>query len=133
MTTMLGVDKPSLDEIEHHGVKGMRWGVRRARGVGSEVRSAYSGRMLKAADNWQAVAEGHGTRGQRFRTAMSTPVYKLATGQRKSFAGKQATELRAHVDRINNGQAKVKDILTVNRNLRYSDIVKGFRNTPLHD
>lgn len=28
---LMGLDKPSLDEVlEHHGVKGQRWGVRRA-------------------------------------------------------------------------------------------------------
>lgn len=127
--------------LEHHGIKGMKWGVRKAessgaagaaRKVGSSVNASYSERMTKASNMWGQVAQGKGSKFDKFRTLLSTPVYKLALGQRKSYAQKQSDELKAHVERINNGQAKVKDVLTYAHNIRYVDLIKGFHNTNLH-
>lgn len=48
-----GEVKPSLEEIEHSGVKGMHWGVRKARQLNSEAkyrqRTAPRGRRLDQA------------------------------------------------------------------------------------
>lgn len=48
MTYLTGDEKPSLDDLEHHGVKGMHWGQRKARATGPEIRTARSKVHLEA-------------------------------------------------------------------------------------
>ena len=37
-----GIDEWNSPYIEHYGVKGMKWGVRKARSIGSRIRSAMA-------------------------------------------------------------------------------------------
>jgi len=46
MRHIVGQEKPSLDSIEHHGVKGMHWGNRK---TGPEIRTARANISTQAA------------------------------------------------------------------------------------
>ena len=37
-----GIDRWNSTSLEHHGVKGMKWGVRKARSIGSRIQSAMA-------------------------------------------------------------------------------------------
>jgi len=37
-----GIDRWNSPSLEHYGVKGMKWGVRKARSIGSRIRSAMA-------------------------------------------------------------------------------------------
>lgn len=40
MGKIFGDAKPSLEELAHHGVKGMQWGVRKTRSTSAEIHTA---------------------------------------------------------------------------------------------
>lgn len=51
MTVFVGEDnKPTLDELAHYGVLGMKWGKTRARATGSQIRAARRNLGRQASD-----------------------------------------------------------------------------------
>lgn len=40
MTFIVGEEMPAIEDLEHHGVLGMKWGKHRAQAGGKEIRSA---------------------------------------------------------------------------------------------
>ena len=40
MTVLMGDEKPSLEELSHHGVKGQKWGVRKDKYTSGEIQDA---------------------------------------------------------------------------------------------
>jgi hypothetical protein len=111
-----GEDKPSLDVLlKHYGVKGMKWGVR----------NAYADRQAKKAQYLGRVAAGKGTRRDKARVALTTPIPSLIRkGVRKS-AAEQDISAKAHRDRLTSGKAKAGDILSFIGRVSISDIVRG--------
>lgn len=67
MTVIIGEEKPSIDDILHFGVKGMRWGVRKSDpGLDtSEGRKKRIGKLEKKIDRLddEYIVTGYGLRG----------------------------------------------------------------------
>lgn len=70
MSHIYGTDKPSLEEFKHHGVKGMKWGVRQEQrlnrlqrvasgssSTGDKVKTAYFDMALGASGSRQVNAQ----------------------------------------------------------------------------
>lgn len=56
MTMIVGQDKPSLEELAHHGVKGMHWGVRKERDSG--VKSFNDNKVVMRRDGSIDIEKG---------------------------------------------------------------------------
>ena len=118
LNTQQEFDTPG-EALLHYGVKGMKWGVRKA----------YSDRRLKEAAGLRAVSKGNATRPAKLVTHLTTPLKDIREGGGlKGGARVRAEKLEAHVERINTGQTKVKDGLEIYGNLNVKDLVKGFDN-----
>lgn len=117
-------EKPSLDELAHFGVKGMKWGVKKA----------YTERITKKTDRFDRVASGKGSFGDKARTLATTSTHDLAAGRGlKGAASIRSARDKAHLDRINNGHAKLKDVLRMVGTVSNRDIGKGLvyaKNAP---
>lgn len=58
MVNYVGHEKPKLEDLEHYGVLGMKWGKTRARANGTEIRRArrsVAGQINKIADQRDKV------------------------------------------------------------------------------
>ena len=99
MTILMGDEKPSLEELSHHGIKGMKWGVRR------------EGRL----ELNRRVASGSGSKIDKLRVAatqVSADSVRRSGGLEKAAANK-VKELEDRKARIERGQASVGDYLAL--------------------
>lgn len=70
MTIIVGQEKPSLEVVlAHHGVKGMRWGVRKDRGPGASTESAAARKAAAASAARYMVQANRGDPRLRTMTA----------------------------------------------------------------
>ena len=90
------VDQDIYDHLEHHGVKGMRWGVRRR-----------IARQQKNIDRLRRTASGTGNIRDRTASALLTPV---RGGAQKSAQRQLDANQRIQKD-ILAGKRKARDIL----------------------
>lgn len=81
MRHLVGQDKPSLDDLAHHGVKGMHWGQRK---TGTEIR----------------VARGH-VAGQKAAVRQQEKKASAAVGT-KNAAKEEAKLRKMKIDFLNN-------------------------------
>ncbi|AOZ64875.1 hypothetical protein SEA_FRODOSWAGGINS_9 [Streptomyces phage FrodoSwaggins] len=90
------------EELKHYGVKGMKWGVRKAR----------TGDLNLRASRLERVADGTATKMEKFATAMnSTAANLVRSGGLKKEAARRAKNLRGQEERLATGKAKTSDIL----------------------
>lgn len=110
-----------LDEqsyLRHYGVKGMKWGVRRAQ--------RRTERQQKHLDAIKKGTRSDATRSERFKASMKVPIGDLIAGRGVQGGSKRALDRAAKTQsQIQAGEKKAKDILLraggVNvRNLDYS-------------
>lgn len=106
--------------IEHHGVKGMKWGVRRGN-LKSRVRGAVKDNIHNRRASARAVAEGRA----RLSDHLSTP----GLINRRKNAAKLVKDLDAREDRLRSGKGKVGDILSEIGRLGLSDLFLSYRDT----
>jgi hypothetical protein len=102
---MIDEDKPSLDELtvlEHHGVKGMRWGVRKA---AQSVATAHTRKRITVHKN--ALA-GKGLVGA---AAKLDKVTWGRNGKFQAYHNKKISELERSQERIANGELVAKTLL----------------------
>ncbi len=95
------------DWLEHHGVKGQQWGVRRNR----------------RANSLAEVGSGKGTTTQKLRAlATMTPLDILRGRGLKTAARIRSTRQLARNERVKEGEASVKDKIAFYGGSRYQDI-----------
>lgn len=92
--------------LQHFGVKGMKWGVRKA----------YASRVSTRADQLERVSKGEGSAKDKFVSPLS-----------KKQAAKQAQTLRERADRLENGRATVRDLLAFYGGVNISDVMQARR------
>lgn len=114
-----GEPKPSLEELRHFGVKGMKWGLRRGSsetGVG-RVRAAAAQSLMDESRRRATASQiggKAGTFGYNFLRGLIIP----------SIPGtaKTAERQKAAAKRILSGKTQAKDILRVLGNLTPADL-----------
>lgn len=91
------------EELTHYGVKGMKWGVRKAR----------TGRLNVRASRLERVASGKGSFRDKAVTVGGTSAYRAvkARGSLKKEAARRAENLRGQEKRLATGKAKTMDLL----------------------
>jgi hypothetical protein len=86
---ILPEEKPALDALEHHGVKGMKWGVHRSKGPGWVARTGVNSskkRRTAAAAVRVSRAAGKGTVNAT-RAVSSSRAGRIAGGAVMTVAG----------------------------------------------
>ena len=125
MTYLISEEKPSLEEVlEHHGIKGMKWGVRRG-GLRSRVKGAADDQFQRRITTARAVASGNAKGRDRLRSTLST-----VTGftQSKKLAATRVSKLEKRQQRVAAGEAKVGDILSVIGHTSITDLAVSRRD-----
>jgi hypothetical protein len=97
--------------LAHHGVKGMKWGVRRQRRIDRISRAGQPG----------------STKASRARTLLSTtptgPVDLVKGRGLRGGAARKATRIQSRTDRLAAGEGRVRDVLMHIGGTRLSDIL----------
>lgn len=119
------IDEELYNFLEHHGVKGMKWGQRKSMSLDSRS-PRYQKRVAKQQkllDRMRRVAAGNASRGDKFivgafRTTIANQV--LGKGLQGGTA-RQLGQLQKEQDKINAGKRKTSDILkrSAGVNVRY--------------
>lgn len=91
------------EDLAHYGVKGMKWGVRKAR----------TGRLNVRASRLERVAKGKGSTRDKAVTVGGSTIYGVAKtrGRLKEDAARRAKNLRAQERRLATGKAQVSDVI----------------------
>lgn len=93
---------PPRDDLAHYGVKGMRWGVRKAR----------TGDLNQHAKTLEKVASGNGKFRDKAYAGLRTPIKTIVKeGGLKKGAAAEAAKSRAEIERLATGRATALDIL----------------------
>ena len=117
MTTEIGSDA-SIDQfLEHHGVRGMKWGVRRRGRIERHVK----------------VGKGGGNIIDKARVySMSNPADLIRTRSFRKSAARKGKRFVRRNQRIAAGKAKVtKDIIPTLYSVRYGDLLPAVGKGPL--
>lgn len=112
-----GNEKPSIEDLEHYGVKGMKWGVRKV----------HNDRVNASRKTLDKVASGKGSFREKLRVVDNSKVYDLATKGIKGTAKLHSEQLKQHQDRLNNGKATTMDKIAMYGNLSPLDIHRAMK------
>lgn len=110
MTYILGQEKPPLSEVlSHYGVVGMKWGVRKR--YVQELNTEIT-RLNRVATNRADLID-------KIETAAQTPIHRLIKDRGiKKYAKTHAEDLKAHRERLLNGETQAKDIIRLYSHVR---------------
>lgn len=116
-------EKPELSTIQHHGVKGMRWGVTR-----QNVRDSYAQATRNKAKAYNAVGKGTGSKRQTAKVALTTSTHNVQKhGGLKGAAKAKGESLEARAARIEKGKARISDILVAYGTVSSSQLTTAAR------
>lgn len=111
--------KPTLEELAHYGVKGMHWGVRKAR----------TGDIQVTTNVLDRVASGNGSvRDKTFAAITARPKNLIKGRGIKGEAANRSAELKAHANRLATGKATAKDVLRAYGNASLISIVRSLKD-----
>lgn len=112
------------DFLEHYGVKGMKWGVRK--GVRGRANAVVSRKLNTAIDYNDRVASGKASAVQTLRVAVSASVFELAKNKGvKNVAAARADKGRAIRSRLETGEATFKDKMLTYGNVTLLELARG--------
>jgi len=123
MTYLVGDEKPSLEDLAHHGVKGMKWGVRTG-GLRGRVRGAADDQFQRRITTANAVATGTAKKRDVVRTVAFTGSHVT----NKKLAARRVQVLQERQARVAKGEAKVGDILSVIGHTSVADLAVSRRD-----
>lgn len=89
---IVGAEKPPLTELAHHGVKGMKWGVRRALSMEVEKGTPEAQRIARVSKAQDAVARA------KTDATYNRALDRLAVVQRQNKAEKALEKEKSRVD-----------------------------------
>lgn len=102
------------EDLKHYGVKGMKWGVRKARTGDLHVRAKRNER----------VAAGKGSFVDKAVTLGGSSVGNLVVNRGlKGEAARRAADKRGQIERLSTGKAKASDVLRAYGGLSVSSLL----------
>jgi hypothetical protein len=112
-------EKPSLEDLAHHGVKGMHWGVRKAR----------TGNIDKETARLDRVAGGGGSVRDKALALNRAKLTKVVRkGGLRSEAARNSADLKAQRARLVAGKATMGDLLKAYGSVSLIDIARSTRD-----
>lgn len=100
--------------LEHYGVKGMKWGVRRNRRAESLAR----------------VGRGEGTKGEKLKALGSVSVVDLVAGKGIKGAAKRRSDAQLERNkRVQSGKANIRDKMSYYGGTRIQDLAPSKTTT----
>lgn len=122
-----GQEKPKPEDIAHYGVRGMKWGVRRG-GLSSRLQgvakdNAYNREKILT----RRIQDRPSSLEEAVASGVSTAVH-LGKKRADASAKKQIKKAQDRQKRIEEGHAKVQDILAGLGRARYVDLVVSRRD-----
>jgi len=114
--TYLRDEKPDLANLSHHGVKGMHWGVRKAR----------TGNIDQETARLDRVANGGGSIRDKALALNRSKIPKLVRrGGLQSEAARNSADLKRQRERLATGNATMSDLLKAYGSVSLVDIIKS--------
>lgn len=110
-------EESSQDEIIHYGVKGMKWGVRKAR----------TGNLNQHATKLERAAAGPGSKRATTYAALHTPLSSIRKQGLRKAAASEAKKSRAEIDRLAKGKATAGDVLRAYGSVTIAQLIGSAR------
>lgn len=112
-------EKPSLEDLAHYGVKGMHWGVQKAR----------TGDVARETAVLDRVASGKGSALDKVHALAGSSALRLVkSGGLKNESARRSESLKAHSERLATGHAKVSDILAAYGTVSLLSLVRSVKD-----
>lgn len=109
----------SDDELAHYGVKGMKWGARKARTGDLHVRASRNER----------VASGKGSLLDKAVTLGGSNTVRLVTSRGfKNEAARRGENKRAQIERLATGKATVLDVMKAYGTVSVTSLARATRD-----